>query len=169
MGKLTLVKSFERAESGTSDVKVDPGGGPLITAQHFSDPGDDSHPLPDDYATTVGTLSTGRENAVGYVDPNNQQKAQPGEKRIYARDENGDQVCEIWLKNDGSVRCENANGSFELEVGGDFVISDTVRITPAGKITGVSEIEVGGKELNNHDHPITSGSSAPGPTGPNNA
>ena len=155
-----------------------------LTSPHFSDPGDDSHPLPGDLAILTESVGNGGKAVVGYVDPNLEPVAQPGEKRIYARDSSGAVVASIHLhsdglvqfdnavttfrlKADGTIKLVNANGSLKLEAGGDVVISG-VRITPAGKITGVTELEVDGKEIKDHTHDITSGSSAPGPTAANN-
>lgn len=172
-------------ESKVSDVKVDPGGGANITAQHFAPTGDDAHPLPDDYAATMSVPRTGSEVAIGYIDPKNEQKAQPGDKRIYARDpEDGSTVVEVWLKNDGtalvsnaeasvevkpdgSISASNSAGSFELQAGGNFVVNG-VTIDTSGKVTIPTSLTLGGKEIAGHGHAINSGSSAPGPTGPNN-
>ena len=155
-----------------------------LTSPHFSDPGDDSHPLPGDLAILTESVGNGGKAVVGYVDPKNEQRAKAGEKRIYSRDSSGAAIAEIQLHSDGKCRVQNAigglrvkadgsvilfnlNGGLTLEAGGDVVING-VRITPAGKITGVTELEVDSKELKGHTHDITGGSSAPGPTGPNN-
>jgi hypothetical protein len=215
MGRIGQLISFVRAlvgETKVSDVKVDRGGGDNRTPQHFSAPGDDAFPLPGDFVAIIDQAGTGRDSAVGYVDPKNLQKATAGDKRIYARDANGDQIVELWLKSDGTATLSNANGSvtlrpdggtvtttplstfdadadgsiagtngngnFELQAGGTFEVNG-VTIDPAGNIitpTTLSAATVAastsmtavGKELVGHDHPITGGSSAPGPTGPNN-
>ena len=154
MGLIAKVLSFTRSEAGAakvSDVKMNPGGGANITGQHFSAPGDDSVPLAGDYLATSKAKRTGSESVVGYIDPNNDQKASSGEKRIYARDADGNLIVEFWLKNDGSAVLENEKGSvtlgadgsiegkndsggFELQTGGNFVVNN-VTITPAGEIT----------------------------------
>lgn len=187
MGRIGKLLSFVRAVRNgaqVNDVKLDPGGGPLITAEHFSSPGDDSHPLPGDYVRVGDVPQSGREAVTGYVDPANAHKAQPGEKRLYARDEDGAEVAEVWLKNDGTVTVVNANGSvtlsqdgsilgqnaagsFELQASGDFVVNG-VTIAADGAVTIPASLTLAGKEIAGHDHDITSGSSAPGPTGPNN-
>ncbi len=216
MGRIATILSFIRTVTGTakvSDVKIDPGGGANVTAQHFSAPGDDSFPLTTDNVVTVDVERTGSEAAVGYVDPLNAPKAQEGDKRIYARDAStGAVIAEVWIQNDGtitasndngsavlrpdggaitttpnstfdakadgSIKGDNSSGSFELQAGGDFVVNG-VTIDTAGNINSPATItapnvdattsnKAAGKELAGHDHPITSGSSAPGPTGPNN-
>lgn len=126
MGRIARLISFVRElrnGAWVSDVKSDPGGGPNTTAQHFADPGDDSHPLPDDYETRVEEVGTGRESTVGYLDPLNKPKAQPGDKRIYARDAStGAVVVELWLKNDSTAVLTNANGTVTLTPAGDILI-----------------------------------------------
>lgn len=213
VGKILSFTRVSRNNAKISDVKVDPGGGPLVTAEHYAPAGDDSQPLTTDYALAVDVLSTGGAAITGYVDPINDPKAQPGDKRIYGRDaDTGAVVVEVWLKSDGtavvsnnegsitlrpdgglvlttpastfdakadgSIKGDNGGGSFELEAGGDFVVNgvtiDTAgNITSPATITGVtlagsSSVTADGKELAGHDHPINSGSSAPGPTGVNN-
>lgn len=193
MGRIAKLLSFARSEvngAKVSDVKVDPGGGANVTAQHFASPGDDSHPLPGDYVALTGVTGTGRANALGYLDPTNERKALPGDKRIYARDEDGATVVEVWLQNDGtaivvnaqgsvtlrpdgSIRGSNGAGSFELESGGDFVVNG-VTIDTSGNVTSPAtvtaatvsapSIQADGKELAGHIHPA---GSPPGNTGPN--
>lgn len=112
MGLIAKLLQFSRATrtgAHVSDSLGDPGGGPNLTAQHFADPGDDSHPLPGDYYAAHGVKRSGSAAAVGYVDPKNAPKAGPGEKRTYARDANGAPVVETWLKSDGTAVTENAN------------------------------------------------------------
>ena len=178
LGRLLSFLRTERNDAKVSDTTLDPGGGPNITGEHFADPGDDSHPLPGDYVATTGIPRSGGEVPVGYADTINDPKAEAGEKRIYGRDAaTGLAVNEIWLKADGAVLIANANGSFELkadgsikgsnsagsfelESGGDFVVNGAT-ITAAGDV-----LTALGRSLDLHVHPITSGSSSPGPTGP---
>lgn len=190
MGRIARLISFVRATVGdtkTSDVTVDRGGKDNRTPQHFSAPGDDSFPLPEDYVHLEGQAGTGRDSALGYLDPKNEQKATAGDKRIYARDPaTGDQVVEVWLKSDGtaemrndvgifvirpdgSMRGSNPNGSFELEVDGDFVVNG-VTIKPNGNVIMPNSLLLNGKEIDGHDH--SQGNDSDGnteqDTGPNN-
>lgn len=130
MGRLAKVLSFlytARNGAKVADVKVDPGAGENITGEHFAAPGDDSQPLPGDFVVIVAAPGTGRSSVVGYLDPNNEQKATAGDKRIYSRDGAGAVVAEVWLKNDGTITANNANGSAVLNPDGSFKIT-----TPAG-------------------------------------
>jgi hypothetical protein len=123
IGKLlSFIRSF-RNDSNISDVKIDPGGGINITSEHFSSPGDDSHPLTSDYVITIKIPRTGGEVVVGYVDPINTPVAQEGDKRIYGRDGNGDDIVQVWLKNDGEALISNTNGSVKLRPDGGTVIT----------------------------------------------
>lgn len=123
MGLVARVLSFIRVTRNgakISDVKVNPSGGDNITAEHYADAGDDSHPLPTDYVHTEPQAGTGRASALGYADPINTPKAAAGEKRIYGRDASGVAVNEVWLKADGTVLSENAACSFILEPDGEI-------------------------------------------------
>lgn len=149
MGRVTRLLSFVRGAVGgdkVSDVKADPGGGANITAQHFSSPGDDAVPLPGDYVAISAAAGSGRGSAVGYLDPLNEQKAERGEKRIYARDVEGAQVVEVWLKRDGTAIIQNSAGVFTLQPDGEFNINGA-RITTGGDV-----ITASGVSLDNHPH-----------------
>jgi len=168
MGLIAKILSFTRTvrnSANVSDVKIDPGGGPNVTADHFGPAGDDSFPLKTDYVVTVPIPGSGREAVVGYVDPINTPVAAEGDKRIYARDPaTGAVVVELWLQNDGMAVMENAAGifmiesdgaitgsngmgSFELQAGGDFVVNGAT-ITASGDF-----VDSAGKTLRTHTHP----------------
>lgn len=133
MGILARVLSYV-----SRDVKVDRGGGSNLTAQHFSSPQDDAAPLPNDYVMLSDPRGAGRQGAIGYYsEGDDKQKANPGEKRIYSRSEDGNVVSEIWLKNDGSI---SMSSTADIEING-------VKITPQGNIVTPS-----GVILNTHNH-----------------
>jgi len=155
VGRIGKLLSFVRAVVGTtktSDVKFDRGGGDIRTAQHFSDPGDDSFPLPGDFLAILEQAGTGRDSSVGSVDPKNLQKSIAGDKRVYARDANGDQIVELWLHNDGSASLSNANGSVLLRVDGGVLTTTPLSTFDAdadGSIAGTNgngdfELQAGG-------------------------
>ncbi len=120
------------------DVKCDPGGD-TITAEHFSDPGDDSQPLRGDFVALSDSSGSGCEAAVGFADVKNQGKAKPGEKRIYARDASGAVKVELWLKGDGSLVIDNGSGQVELASSGDVTINGVV-IDASGNIQAPGEV-----------------------------
>lgn len=189
MGLVGKLLSFSKTALSRL-AKVNPGGGYNVTADHFSCPGDDSQPLAGDYVAMSSTRRSGVYVAIGYLDTQNLLKAEAGEKRIYARESSGAQVCEVWLKSDGQVVIQNGNCSFEvspegtikgsnhngifrLDEGGDFVVNNVV-IDPAGNITtpekiqgemveAVSSLKVAAKELDGHVHGgVTVGSGSTG-------
>ena len=150
MGLLTRLLSFARTDN-YSEATLDPGGGALLIGEHFSAPGDDSHPLPNDYAVTVSVQRTGGQVAVGYVDLQNAQTAAPGDKRLYSRSTAGAQVAEVWLRNTGAVTVRNGSGSIALAPDGTVTING-VTITPAGVVTVPASLIVDGVEVANHVH-----------------
>jgi hypothetical protein len=123
IGKILSFTRVMRNNAKISDVKVNPGGNPNLTAEHFADAGDDSNPLPGDYALISGVNGTGRGAAVGYVDVKNLQKSLAGEKRIYARDAQGVQKAELWLKSTGDTTLNNDMSSIALTAAGDVMIT----------------------------------------------
>lgn len=190
MGWVARILSFvrvDRNDAKISDVQVDTGGGPNVTAEHFGPAGDDAFPLDTDFATGHTVQQTGRVAVVGYLDPKNTPKALKGEKRIYARDaDTGVEVIEVWLKNDGtgtlsnsngsltlspdgSTRGLNGSGSFELQANGDFLVNG-VKIASDGKVTIPSSLTLAGKEIAGHGHSQAndSGGNTEQDTGPNN-
>ena len=142
IAKLLSFTRVVKNEANVTDVKVNQGGSDNITAEHFSDPGDDSHPLPDDYVLGVGTPRKGSKVAAGYVDPVNTPKALEGEKRIYARNPaDGSPVNEVWLKNDESVLVSNNNGSVLLKADGGSIVTtpeSTFDCAASGSIKGAN-------------------------------
>ena len=173
MGRIAKLLSFVRLtrnEAKVNDVKVDPGGGPNVTAEHFAAAGDDSHPLPGDYVALNTDSGSGRESAIGYLDPINGPKAQPGDKRIYARNENGVVIVEIWLKNTGEATILNGNGSVTLRPDGGAITTtpgSTFDAKADGSIKGDNgsgsfELQAGGDFLVNGVTIDTSGNISTG-------
>lgn len=156
MGWVGRLLSFIRAERNgakVSDVQVDTGGGPNITAEHFAAAGDDAYPLETDYVSGHNVQQTGREAITGYLDPINEPKAQEGEKRIYGRDaDTGAMVVEVWLKNSGEAFISNENGSVTLFPDGSTRVTtpaSTFDCAADGSIAGVNgsgqfELQSGG-------------------------
>lgn len=155
MGLISTVLSYARIASRSgakvSDVKHDPGGGANETGEHFQAANQDAVPLPGDYLLTVSVQRTGGEAVVGFIDPNQEQTAEPGEYRAYARDADGAQVVQLHLKADGSAELSNDSGSVTLAASGqvkaqnvagfiDLTAGGTVNINgvtidPAGNVT----------------------------------
>ena len=106
------------------DVKIDTGGGDSAVADGFGPSGDDSPPLPGDTAAGVEGVESGTRQITGYDDPNNSPVAEKGARRLTARNSDGVQVAEIWIKGDGSITIKGVGpGSGEVNLAGavDFV------------------------------------------------
>jgi len=129
MTRIAEVKAVERNDANgvrVLDVQVDPGGGALVTAEHFGSAGDDSPPLPGDMAALEDSAGKGVEQVVGYQDIKNPSQAADGERRLYGRDSRGAVTCELWLKGDSeavltifkdgmALRLKNDNGPIILD------------------------------------------------------
>lgn len=141
------------------EIKGDPGGEAVCTAEHFSPPGIDSQPCQGDYFATHDGPGTGDEVVSGYHDPKEaNRKAGSGEARIYARDGDGATVCEVWCKADGSVEINSIKSGSVLKLNGVEIDQDG-NIKAPGEITakeGAASVS-----LSTHVH-----NSAMGPTSP---
>ena len=138
------------------EIKHDTGAGANLISEHFQDANQDSIPLPGDYLVTVSVPRTGGEVVVGFVDIKQEQKSKQGEYRVYARNDDGLEVVQSHLKNDGSVIVSNENGFYTLESNGDVningvVISATGAVESPVSFTAPSAI-INNKELADHDH-----------------
>lgn len=165
MSRVARVLSAERVngdEGEGVDVKVDPGGGDTTVVPHFADLGDDSLPLSTDYAALADSSGMGAEHITGYADVQNEGKAKPGEKRIYARRPDGSVACDVWLKGDESIAITfGAGGSLACKPNGDVVING-VTISKSGAVSAPGEVTAKSSTtpiaLSAHVH----GSAAPG-------
>jgi len=146
VGRVRLTEAIVAGVAKVLRVRVDLGGGDNRTPDQYAPAGDDYRPLPTDWATGYAQQGTGRHVVVGYVDPSNAQTAQPGERRLYARDGSGAQVAEFHLKGDGTARASNAGGYFELKPDGS-VEANGAQITPDGDF-----ITSDGISLRGHKH-----------------
>lgn len=179
MSRIAEVQSTRRTNDETGhgvDVKVDPGGGALSTVPHFADPGDDSLPLPGDFAALEDSAGSGAEQVTGYADVANVGKAVPGEKRTYGRDSNKTPVCEVWLKGDGTIVIANDSGSFEMAPNGAVTINGVVidadgnisapgEVTADGEVTAMAASPATSVTLSHHIHPTGVGPSSPATPG----
>lgn len=167
MGWIGKILSFTRRTKANgvkfSDVKIDVGGGDIKTGQHYESAGNDSFPLKTDKAIAIEIPRTGGVAVIGYLDPFDNKVAMAGESRMYSRDPGtGLVVAQFHLKADGSIAGSNANGSFELQFGGNFVVNG-VKIDTGGNITTSGDVTAGTISLKTHTHPA---GTPPGPTGP---
>jgi hypothetical protein len=138
---LAKVLSFVKLGLG-ADVTVNPGGGANPTGKHLAPPGDDSQPLPQDFAGVVPSAAEGSINIAGYVDADNALEALAGEKRLYSRNEAGAVMVTIWLKRDGKLLIDSDG---EINING-------VTISSSGAVSIPTSLKVAGKELAGHNH-----------------
>ena len=131
-------------------VMLDMGGGinNHIEGKFYTTLGDDSNPLPLDYGVLTPTNKDGGGSGLvtGFLDIISDKKAEPGEKRIYARDSTGQPVAEIYLKKDGSLLISNGSGNVDLLANGNInlngvVIDTSGNISNATSITSVGTID----------------------------
>lgn len=170
MGLIAKLLQFTR-RGAADEAQSDAGGGNTLTATSFSNANSDSHPLPDDYVALVPIPQSGRVMAVGYHDAANERTAAAGENVQYSRNEAGEIVARTHWKNDGSVvtynaeasvelladgtvKGDNAAGSFELQAGGNFIVNG-VTIDTDGNITTPGNVEAA--EVKATDNDVTLG------------
>lgn len=109
-----IIKCFSRGQRDVS------------TNHQCSDWGDDSNPIQGSDIVVAETKSDETTLILGVIQTN--KKANPGEKRIFATDEDGNTVIDIWLKADGTVEFDGT-GDFlarfnELKAGFDQLKQD---------------------------------------------
>jgi hypothetical protein len=121
-GSVSPVSEYRPDGDDGAEIQVDLGGGDLADADVFGPAGEDSPPLPDDDALLV-KLDGETETlaAVAYADAT-ARTAEPGERRLYARDSSGAQVAEVYMQGDGTVTVTGATGS-TVEIAADGSIS----------------------------------------------
>lgn len=83
-----------------------------ITSLLFSSSGDDSPPLPEDRVLIVKKEGSGEYAIVGVLCKS--QGAEPGEKKLYSRDENGNLKGLIYIMKDGIIEL-NGNADFAVK------------------------------------------------------
>lgn len=144
-----------------------------LTADVYPPLNTDVQGLPGDLPYCASGTGTGRRVALGWLEQVAQQFAEPGELRTYGRNDEGVTVCEVWLKNDGTLLLNNSMCSFELTPNGTITGSNNAgsftlqtngdlnangaRMTVDGDV-----VTSDGKSLRNHTH--TQGNDSAGNT-----
>lgn len=143
MGRIALFLSWALNNNSSKqppEVKGDPGGGAIFTADHFSPAGYDSQPVEGDYFSTHDGPGTGDEIVSGYHDPNEaNRKAGPGEARTYARDSSGAVACEVFCKADGTIEIKSLAGGSKLNLNG-VEIDQNGNIKTPGNVLAIGEV-----------------------------
>lgn len=118
-----------------TDVQANTSANANLTPHLYLGPGEDSLPLPDDFCMLIPTKQSGVYSVVGFLDPQANQFAQPGEKRVYSRDEDGNETASIWLKQSGDIVAENEKCLFELLSDGSIALKNKSGESDLGLIT----------------------------------
>lgn len=112
-----------------------------IQTMLYGPSGDDSPPLPEDRIIIIQTDGEGKYITSGVLCKS--QGAEPGEKKLYSRDSNGDTQAVIYLKLDGTIEI-NGNADFavafnDLKTGFDTLVSNfnshTHPTAPSGPVS----------------------------------
>ena len=162
------VKGFERGTDAdgnlVSEVKVDPGGGALVTAELFEGSGVDAPPLDGDLVALVDGPGRGTKLAVAAWDPKNAGKAAQGEYRIIARDPlTGAPVAELWIKGNGDLDITSIKPGGKVTINGVEIDQEGNLKTP-GEVTAKAASPATSVTLSRHLHPTGTGpSGAPTP------
>ena len=103
----------------------------------YSPAGDDSIPLPNERLLLVKVDGTGKHVTAGVLTPS--QGAKPGEKILFARDNDGNIVSKLSFLKDGTVKLEaegdfikNIKGKAGINIDGDFNMA-TANMTITGR------------------------------------
>lgn len=131
MGRIGFVLSVSSDTEGGEDIpicKVDMGGKDIRAVPLFNASGVDARPRAGDYVSLMAHPGGSGYAAVAFADPGNTSKAGPGEVRFVARDSNGADIAEVYLKTDGSILIENGSGSIELAADGRVTINDNFTV-----------------------------------------
>jgi len=88
--------------------------------EHLQPLGDDSKPLSQDDGWSDRTNQSGGDVYFGAFDYENK-IAEPGEKRMYARNSEGNPVNQVYLKKDGTIIIANDSYSKTINPDGSFV------------------------------------------------
>jgi hypothetical protein len=166
MGTIATVKSSERVnDAGVIGVnlQVEVGQDDEQTVELAQPPGVDSLPLAGDEVILQDSAGSGNEAAVGFVDPKNTGKAEPGEHRTYARDALGNVVAEIWARGSGDIEITSLKAGGKIKLGKVEIDEDGNILTP-GDVTAMAKTPVA-VTLSTHMH-ATAANGPPSPPTP---
>lgn len=121
-------------------IKADRGGLDINEMEHLQGLGDDSQPLDGDVGLSWRLNKSGYDAFIGAFDYDNK-VATKGEKRIYARNLNGEVVSHVYLKGDGEILSANDNCSVTQKSDGTIIStngSGTHTVNADGSIESVN-------------------------------
>lgn len=136
-GQIAEVGEYRADGDDGPEVELELATDDPATADHYSAPGDDSAPLPGDFAATMPIEGEAETVAsIGYSDDVSR-VAGAGEKRIYSRDAGGGVVAEVYLQSDGTVAITQPTGaSVTLAADGSITLSGTSVSLEVGEALG---------------------------------
>lgn len=132
MGIIARVIQIENGDDEEIIQTVEAHYGENKFCDQYSQSGDDAPPLPEDRVLLIEVEGSGNCVSIGSLAIST--GAKPGERVIYSRDEDGNVVAKIHLKNDGS-----------MEITGDKDIDLSIKGSMSVTIEGDSEIVTKGK------------------------
>lgn len=187
--KAKILDSFI-GNDGEPSAKVEIYKGDNATARIFNPPGVDARPLDGDACYSVDSQdSEGGKDVLGFI---NDPGSEKGEVKVFSRSGPGTLIAELYLDKTGKI---SMIAPSNVEVDTDVIAAlvslvnhhhidswgkPTSKPIPTGTpdpaipatVTIDSDIDtatnskkIDGKQFLSHTHPITSGSSSPGPTG----
>lgn len=116
--------------------KIEGGEGDSATMDHFGPVGDDSPPLPGDWVLAVPLEGETEELIAAAYSDDTTHTAEPGEKRLYARNPAGEIVSTIHMRGDGSIELANDAATVEVAPDGSIKLSGTSVSLQAGEALG---------------------------------
>lgn len=164
----TSRSTAEDRTTQVTEVRIDTGGGNIVTGDHFEGASGDSLPVVGDFAVFIDGDGTGTVEIIGYHKGSLVGQAAQGEWREIVRKPDGTPVLEVWGKGDGRLEINGIinGGAFVLDpADGSFTING-VKFDRDGNVTAPGEITAkagtpGSVTLTQHVHPTGTGPSGP--------
>lgn len=106
---LEVIRTTSDAGAEQTDVKIDLGGGNVVTAILYQNPGEDSHPLAGEFALCVESVGRGGWAMIAAMDPRLVATAMAGERIVASRTALGALAAKVHLKADGTTEINGAD------------------------------------------------------------
>ena len=159
MGRIGSIESIADVVLDNGDkaivIEIKLNGGQIVTVPQFANAGINSKPCIDDYVVVTDTIGDTGFAVVGYLDRQNVSVSKDGEIRLVGRGMSGNEMCQVYLKQDGSVTVSNdlssitmdelgtiesktGPGSIKMDAVGNILITSgpgSIVMTPAGVVT----------------------------------
>lgn len=160
MARTGTVLSFEKVTDGGvkfAEVKVDLGGGDVVTAVYMPPLGESDWPFPGDDAALVQAPGAGNWMCVGFNDPTLEQPTSAaGEKVIYSRSAPGVIAVKLVMKTNGDAVWNDT-----LTIKPDGTIETDGAVTANLEVTAMNAVPAVAVKLSTHLHPTAVGPTSP--------